>query len=145
LSNILEKHKNIFGDKLSNIIKITLVSALITTIIVYTIKCLIFYYYGLNILFIQEHPIISFFTAYGFNGLRIIVRYLVEEKYQTMSMASNGNNTTGNTNPGYSYPGNNTTGNTNPGYTYPGNMNPGNNNPGSMDPGNPKNVGGSFY
>jgi hypothetical protein len=71
--------------------KKTLITILFFTIVTYIIRCLFIYCTCIDILSIEEHPVISFFSAFGLNGLRVIIKGLVELYYTDPAMISSGN------------------------------------------------------
>jgi hypothetical protein len=77
-------------------LKKTLITLLITSIVAYVTRFFFLYCFSVDILSIEEHPLVSFFSLFGFNSLRIIIRELLEEYYLSLAMSSSGNPPTGN-------------------------------------------------
>jgi len=65
--------------KIFTFIKQKFLILVLTTVISYTIRYLVIIYYELDLLDIMNHPVLSFFSIFGINSIRLIIRDALEQ------------------------------------------------------------------
>ena len=64
-----------------------LITILLTTIVAYVIRSLFIYCSNVDVLSIQEHPVICFLAVFGITGVRVLIRERLENNLFMMNPA----------------------------------------------------------
>jgi hypothetical protein len=71
--------------------KSLITTILLTSILGYTIRAFFIYSCSIDVFSMQEHPVISLFSAIGLNGVRVFIRGILEDYYLPIAMTSTNN------------------------------------------------------
>ena len=71
--------------------KSIITTILLTSVLGYIIRAFFIYCYSIDIVSIQEHPVISFFSVIGLNATRVFIRGILEDYYLPIAMTSTNN------------------------------------------------------